>query len=225
MIDKFYVMNREQELLLDGVASRSREDSVTLSLHNFDLAPFAQVAERIGYYIEGRTNGSAAMKSVLRGGEITADILLDSVEVNDIPAPPMRLASRWDFARSRARVTVSDRIRRDTLIRGFYAPDRNRYFARLDVDSLDMALLDAEFLRVSSPRPRAWPRPACRVPGPGPQGRSRRRNPGRGAENHGRFHAGDLLDARGRAEREEQPVRFSSTISTPGATGGGSIST
>ena len=142
VIDKFYVMNREQELLLDGVASRSREDSVTLSLHNFDLAPFAQVAERMGYYIEGRTNGSAAMKSVLRGGEITADILLDSVEVNDIPAPPMRFASRWDFARSRAGVTVSDRIRRDTLIRGFYAPDRNRYFARLDVDSLDMALLD-----------------------------------------------------------------------------------
>ena len=70
VIDKFYVMNREQELLLDGVASR------------------------------------------------------------------------WDFARSRAGVTVSDRIRRDTLIRGFYAPDRNRYFARLDVDSLDMALLD-----------------------------------------------------------------------------------
>ena len=105
-------------------------------------ATLTQVAERMGYYIEGRTNGSAAMKSVLRGGEITADILLDSVEVNDIPAPPMRFASRWDFARSRAGVTVSDRIRRDTLIRGFYAPDRNRYFARLDVDSLDMALLD-----------------------------------------------------------------------------------
>ena len=105
-------------------------------------ATLTQVAERMGYYIEGRTNGSAAMKSVLRGGEVTADILLDSVEVNDIPAPPMRLTSRWDFARSRAGVTVADRVRRDTLIRGFYAPDRNRYFARLDVDSLDMALLD-----------------------------------------------------------------------------------
>ena len=33
VIDKFYVMNREQELPLDGVASRSREDSVTLSPH------------------------------------------------------------------------------------------------------------------------------------------------------------------------------------------------
>ena len=47
VIDKFFVMNREQELLLDGVASRSREDSVTLSLRNFDLSPFTQVAERM----------------------------------------------------------------------------------------------------------------------------------------------------------------------------------
>lgn len=142
VIDRFFVMNREQELLLDGVASRSREDSVTLSLRNFDLSPFTQVAERMGYVIEGRTNGSAKMKSVLRGGEISADILFDSVEVNDIPAPPMRLASRWDFARNRAGVTVVNRVKRDTLVRGFYAPDRMRYYARLDVDSLDMGLLD-----------------------------------------------------------------------------------
>lgn len=142
VIDRFFVMNREQELLLDGIASRSREDSLTLSLRNFDLAPFAQVAERMGYYIEGRTNGSATMKSVMRGGQVTADIVLDSVEVNNIPAPPMRLASRWDFARSRAGVTVTNRVKRDTLIRGFFAPDRMRYYARLDVDSLDMGLLD-----------------------------------------------------------------------------------
>lgn len=53
MIDKFFVMNREQELLLDGIASRSREDSVTLRLRNFDLAPFTQVIERMGYVFEG----------------------------------------------------------------------------------------------------------------------------------------------------------------------------
>lgn len=142
VIDRFFVMNREQELLLDGVASRSREDSVTLRLRNFDLAPFMQVAERMGYVVEGRTNGAATMKSVLHGGEISADILLDSLEVNDIPAPPLRLSSRWDFSRNRAGVTVIDRNKRDTLIRGFYAPSQVRYYARLDIDSLDMGLLD-----------------------------------------------------------------------------------
>ena len=141
-IDRFLVMNDQQELLLDGVASRSREDSLSLWLQNFDLGPFTQIAERMGYYIEGRTNGSATMKSVLKGAEVTADILLDSVEVNDIPAPPMRLSSRWDFAQNRAGVTVTNRVKRDTLIRGFYAPVRNRYYARMRVDSLDMGLLD-----------------------------------------------------------------------------------
>ena len=142
VIDKFFVMNREQELLLDGIASRSREDSVTLRLRNFDLAPFTQVIERMGYVFEGRTNGSATMKSALHAGEITADILLDSLQVNDIPAPPLRLTSRWDFLRNRAGVTVTDRHKRDTLVRGFYAPSQVRYYARLDVDSLDMGLLD-----------------------------------------------------------------------------------
>lgn len=82
------------------------------------------------------------MKSVLRGGEITADILLDSVEVNDIPAPPGCASPR---------AGTSPQPRRSDGLRPYQArhadprflrPDRNRYFARLDVDSLDMALLD-----------------------------------------------------------------------------------
>ncbi|MEG1700761.1 MAG: translocation/assembly module TamB domain-containing protein [Alistipes sp.] len=142
VIDKFYVTNRGQELLIDGIASRSRADSLMLRLRNFDLAPFSQIADHLGYGIEGRTNGSATMKSVLRGGEVSADILFDSLAVNGIMAPPLRLTSRWDLARNRAGVNVMNRVKRDTLIRGFYAPDQMRYYARLAVDSLDLGLLD-----------------------------------------------------------------------------------
>ncbi len=142
VIDRFYVKNREQDLLLDGIASRSPDDSVTLRLRNFDLAPLTQIVERMGYLVEGRTNGGATMKSVLRGGEFQADIRFDSLEVNDIPAPPLRLVSRWNVARNRAAVTVLNREKRDTVIRGYFAPDRMRYYARLNVDSLDMGLLD-----------------------------------------------------------------------------------
>lgn len=142
VIDRFSVSNDGQALLLDGVASRSRDDSLTLRLRNFDLAPFTQIVDRMGYDIEGRTNGSAVVKSVLQGAEFTADILLDSLAVNGIVSPPLRLTSRWDFARNRAGVTLADRNRRDTLVRGFYAPAQRRYYARLAVDSLDMGLLD-----------------------------------------------------------------------------------
>lgn len=142
VIDRFTVVDNGQDLLLDGVASRSLDDSVTLRLRNFDIAPFTQIANSMGYTVEGRTSGEAKMKSVLRGGEVTADILFDSLRVNAAMAPPLRLTSRWDFARSRASVAVTDRRSADTLVRGFFAPAQMRYYARLKVDSLQLGLLD-----------------------------------------------------------------------------------
>ncbi len=142
VVNRFLVMNKDQELLVDGVASRHRQDSVLLRLKNFDLAPFTQIVENMGYVIEGRTNGQAVIKSALKGTEITADILMDSVEVNDLPAPPMRFTSMWDFKNDRARLTVTDREKRDTLIRGFYAPATVRYYAEARFPGIRMSLLD-----------------------------------------------------------------------------------
>lgn len=142
VINRFFVMNSDQELVINGVASRSRDDSVTLRLRNFDLASFTQVVANMGYAIEGRTNGEATIKSALRGGEFTADILFDSLRVNNMSAPPLRLTSGWDFSRNRAGVTVTDRKNDKTLIQGFYDPAQVRYYARVTVDSLNLALLN-----------------------------------------------------------------------------------
>ncbi len=142
IIDDFMIKNERQSLVIDGVASRSREDSLTLRLNDFDLAPLLQVAERVGYNIEGRTNGYASVKSALKGSEIDADIHLDSILVSKIPLPAMRLNTQWDFERNRARFFVTEREKRDTLIRGFYAPSQVRYYAKVDMDSLDMALIN-----------------------------------------------------------------------------------
>ena len=142
VIDKFTVRNDRQLLVVDGVASRSREDSLTLKLHDFELSPLLQVAEKIGYNIEGRTNGYASVKSALKRSEINADIDLDSIRVNKIPLAAMKLNTQWDFERNRARYFVTDRNKCDTLIRGFYAPSQVRYYAKVDMDSLDLALLN-----------------------------------------------------------------------------------
>lgn len=142
VIDRFRVMSNGQDLLLDGVASRNPNDSLTLRLSNFDLAPFSQIVDRMGYGIEGRSNGEATMKAVLGGGEISADIRLDSLSVNGIMGPPLELTSRWDLARNRAGLFATNRITRDTLVRGFYAPNRGRYYAHMQVDSLDLGLLE-----------------------------------------------------------------------------------
>ncbi|MCH5329525.1 MAG: translocation/assembly module TamB domain-containing protein [Alistipes sp.] len=141
-IDRFAVRNSRQELLVNGVASRSREDSLMLTLRDFDLSPFTQVVDRLGYSLEGRTNGYAKVKSALQGSSIVANIRLDSLAVNTLPVKALEFDSRWDFERNRARFTLSTVAERDTVIRGFYVPSEVRYLARLKADSLDMALLD-----------------------------------------------------------------------------------
>ena len=141
-VDRFTIRNNGQELLVDGCASRDRGDSVTLRLRNFEISPFTQLLDRMGYGIGGVINGSASVKSAMHAAEVAADLRFDSLAVNGIAAPPLQLVSRWDFQRNRAGVVLRNPVRSDTLVRGYFVPSEVRYYARADVDSLDLGLLD-----------------------------------------------------------------------------------
>jgi len=141
-IDRFRIFNDRQDLSVDGFASRRSDDSVRIALRNFDLSPFTQAVAEMGYEIEGVTNGEALIRSALGDCEITADIRMDRIAVNDRPVVPLRFTSMWDFRNNRARLTVTDRDRRDTLVRGFYAPKTVRYYAEARLPGLSVSLLD-----------------------------------------------------------------------------------
>ncbi len=138
----FVMRADDQWLRLDGRLSRIAGDSLRLDMRNFELGPFMQFADRMGYDLTARANGEALLVATEEGRRMSADVAVDSLTANGLVAPPLRLASRWDFARRRAGLSVVDAQRRDTLLRGFYAPKQNRYYAHLMVDSLSMALLD-----------------------------------------------------------------------------------
>lgn len=141
-IDRFRMVNAGQQLLLDGVVSRRLQDSVQLTLHNFELAPFSQFTSSMGYRVDGRTNGSATMKAVLGAGEVQADIVVDSISINDLAVPSIWLRSRWDFIQNRAGILVQQQENLDTLVRGFYAPSQKRYYARATLDAVELSALD-----------------------------------------------------------------------------------
>ncbi len=142
-VDSFLIYNPHEELLLDGIASRSREDSIRLTLHNFDLSPLSSFISKLGYSVSGTSNGFATAKSALQASEIAADIHIDSLKINDrIRVAPVELLSRWDFEKNRAGLFIVNREVCDTVIRGFYIPTEKRYFARLQLDTLPISLLD-----------------------------------------------------------------------------------
>lgn len=149
-VNNFVVRSQEQMLRLDGVASRSREDSLTMYMRDFAIDPFMGFAQRMGYAVSGRGNGSAAIKAAMNRGEITADIAIDSMRVNQTAVAPLRIVSRWDLERQRVGVEMNNGQNGTNIVRGYYAPTTKRYYAEATLANLPVAMLDPMLVSVVS---------------------------------------------------------------------------
>ena len=140
-IKQLHIARPEQQLIVDGVASRDRRDSIRLTLDNFDLSPLSAFSSKIGYELSAHSNGYATVRSALHNPQIDARIDLSDIKVNDLEAPPQTLTSNWDFEKNRARVIIADANSRDTVIRGYYQPQGNHYYARANLKEIKMGIL------------------------------------------------------------------------------------
>ncbi len=140
-INQLHIARPEQQLVIDGVASRERSDSISLYLDNFDLSPLSALISRWGYNVSASSYGYATVRSALHNPQIDARIDLNDIEVNGIKAPPQLLTSNWDFERNRARVIIRDCKSLDTVIRGYYQPQGTRYYAEANVQGVELSLL------------------------------------------------------------------------------------
>ncbi|MFR9620878.1 MAG: translocation/assembly module TamB domain-containing protein [Rikenellaceae bacterium] len=141
-INRFEVSSDNQHMLLDGRASTSVNDTINMVMQNFDLSVITTFISRLGYQLEGKTNGHIGVASALNDARIEANIRLDSVSVNTIPAPAMNLDAMWDSKLNRARLTLSNRNNGDMILRGYYIPSQVSYYADLQANGIDMGLLD-----------------------------------------------------------------------------------
>ena len=142
VVNDFRVSSGNQLLALDGVASRSNSDSLTLKLRQFEIEPFMGFAKRLGYNVRGYGDGVASLKSALHGGELTADINIDSLKVNHRSVAPLRVVSLWDFEQRRARMQMDNRRDGSRVVSGYYAPVSNRYYAEGELKNLPLDMID-----------------------------------------------------------------------------------
>lgn len=141
-INRFRITSQGQELMVNGIASHDRRDTLHLNLSNFDITPFSQLTERMGYRVRGITNGHADMVSLLGEGLMHAHVDFDSLRVNEVKVPAMIFESQWDFHAERAKFTLARRDVADTVMVGYYRPTDKRYRADFSLKGLDLSLLD-----------------------------------------------------------------------------------
>ena len=141
-IGDFRVVNRDQKLVFSGVASRSNSDTLKVSLSKFDISPFSQLTERLGYKVNGSISGEAYMQSALKNGVVDAAILLDSLTLNDISLPTVRFNSTWDSKRDRINVDLVREDNKDSVITGYYRPKGKLYSAKVAMNGVAISILD-----------------------------------------------------------------------------------
>lgn len=140
-IDNFLVTGDGQQLHVDGVLSSERTDTLRLSLDRLSLDPIGRILELNGINIGGTLDGSAELISGTKDPVLIADIVIDSLSVNDYTAVPLRLSSSWDFASERAQVLLKNMHTDNNLIAGFYFPKTGSYLANVDIDNLTLSAL------------------------------------------------------------------------------------
>lgn len=141
-VDNFRLVGSGQELVVNGTASRGRNDTLHVTLSNFDLSPLTQFTARHGYSVEGVTNGYADVVSALGGMILYSNINFDSVKVSGVGIPPLRFESRWDAPGERARFLLTRRPASDTVAVGYFRPGKGLYRVDTDFKGLDLSLLD-----------------------------------------------------------------------------------
>ena len=142
VVNNFKVSSGSQLLLLDGVASKSSADSLSLQMRDFELTPFMGFPMRLGYEIKGLASGVASLKAALNRGELNADIDIDSMTVNGTSVVPLCIDSRWDLDQQRVRLAMKNLKTGSEIIRGYYAPQSKRYYAEGELNNLPMNMIE-----------------------------------------------------------------------------------
>ena len=140
-INNLHIARPDQQLIIDGNISNSLQDSVRLTLENFDISGLSVLLERTGYDIDGVSNGYAVVKSALQNPEVNASIALDSLKINGISVAPQFITSNWDMVGDRAHIIITDRGLNETVVEGYYQPISNRYSAKAKIRNASMSLL------------------------------------------------------------------------------------
>ncbi|MCC8018535.1 MAG: translocation/assembly module TamB [Rikenellaceae bacterium] len=144
-VNDFTIVGAGQNLTVDGVMSRYREDTLHVNFTNFDLEPLTNFTSRLGYDVAGRTNGHADLVAGRQDALLHASIGFDSIRLNGKPVPDGLFESRWDFQEERALFMLTRKSVADTVLRGYFEPSTGEYFGRATLGNMDISFIEPFF--------------------------------------------------------------------------------
>ncbi|MDR3133830.1 MAG: translocation/assembly module TamB [Prevotellaceae bacterium] len=127
-IDNFHVYNHRQDIRINGALSNSMEDTLTVTVKDFDISNVNYVTGRGKYYFAGLLSGEAKIVDVYHSLHFFTNVTVDRLQVNNRPFGNLDIHSWWH--NEDRQFLLHAAAQTDTLrtmeISGVYSP-KNKY--------------------------------------------------------------------------------------------------
>lgn len=123
-INNLKLYNKSQSLSIDGLISKTKKDSITMNLKNFNISVFNMLLDK-PFNIKGYFSGDAKVSSLKKSPYVFINITGDSVSVYNNKLGTMRMLSRWYQPQKRFNILVNSKLegKSNLNISGYYRPE------------------------------------------------------------------------------------------------------
>ena len=138
-ISNLELVSEQQSLLIDGFAPMQREDTLAVSLDQFNLATLGFLFGGMGFSIDGFVSGDATVNNLKNDPTVFADFGIDGVSYGDA-----LINSQWNNEQKSIDLEVGlvDQERKSLNLKGSYYTQRSDNLDfNIDLDKLSMGIL------------------------------------------------------------------------------------
>ena len=147
--DKIQVSNLElasesQSLLIDGYAPMQAEDTLAVSLNQFDLATLSFLFHNMGFSIDGRVSGDATVNNLKNDPTLFADLGIKDFGFDGKSYGDAEIVSRWNNEQRSIDLNVglvTNERKAVNLTGSYYTQRPDNLDFTLDLDGLDLGIL------------------------------------------------------------------------------------
>lgn len=148
-ISPFSLTSKNQRLSLWGDISANRNDSLSISLSNFNLAPFSVFTDKLGYDIKGTLDGNMSVVSVLKDPYVISNLNFNNFALNDKTFEKSTFTSGWSEAK-RSIIFSLSQAGTPNLIDGAYRLKEKLFYADIDISNVDLSVISPFMKGISS---------------------------------------------------------------------------
>lgn len=144
-VDNFSIEHNRQHIRIDGLATRSRNDSITVDLQDVDVSYVLNLVNFHSVDFSGLASGKAYIKSVFFEPDAYADLRVNGFRFENGRMGDLKAFVNWNKTDKQIDINAraEDKDGGQTLINGFVSPPRNEINLGIEARNTNLEFLES----------------------------------------------------------------------------------